>query len=117
MTTARRPATWAAASPSSRSDCSPEKGDDMLIHSPWATLQPYPTFTLPEYLEHAAHRFEDKACLVNMDGTEYTFGRVWEAGKRLGRFLQDQGIQKGDPGAGPSANAPGHGGGLQGTAH
>jgi len=69
----------------------------MLIHSPWASLQPYPTFTLPEYLEHAAHRFEEKACLVNMDGTEYTFGRVWEAGKRLGRCLQDQGIQKGDP--------------------
>ena len=89
----------------------------MLIHSPWASLQPYPTFTLPEYLEHAAHRFEDKACLVNMDGTEYTFGRVWEAGKRLGRFLQDQGIQKGDRVAVLSANLPEYVVAFQGIVH
>ncbi len=78
----------------------------MLIHSPWASLQPYPTVTLPEYLEHSAHRFQDKPCLVNMDGTQYTFGQVWEAGCRLGRFLQDQGIQKGDRVAILSANVP-----------
>jgi acyl-CoA synthetase (AMP-forming)/AMP-acid ligase II len=89
----------------------------MLIHSPWASLQPYPTFTLPEYLEHAAHRFEDKACLVNMDGTEYTFGRVWEAGKRLGRFLQDQGVQKGDRVAVLSANVPEYVVAFQGIVH
>src|SRR3972149_12087472 len=89
----------------------------MLIHSPWASLQPYPTFPLPEYLEHAAHRFESKPCLVNMDGTEYTFARIWEAGKRLGRFLQDQGIQKGDRVAVLSANLPEYVVAFQGIAH
>ena len=89
----------------------------MLIHSPWSSLQPYPITTLPEYLEHAAHRFQDKPCLVNMDGTEYTFRRVWETGKRLGRFLQDQGIQKGDRVAILSANVPEYVVAFQGTVH
>ncbi len=78
----------------------------MIIHSPWASLDPYPHTTLPLFLERAAHRFHDKPCIINMDGTEYTFGRVVEAGQRLGRFLQDQGVQKGDRIAILSPNLP-----------
>jgi len=89
----------------------------LLIHSPWASLQPYPTVTLPEYLEHSAYRFQDKTCLVNMDGTQYTFGQVWEAGQRLGRFLQDQGIQKGDRVGILSANVPEYVVAFQGIVH
>jgi acyl-CoA synthetase (AMP-forming)/AMP-acid ligase II len=89
----------------------------LLIHSPWVSLQPYPTVTLPEYLEHSAHRFQDKPCLVNMDGTQYTFGQVWEGGQRLGRFLQDQGIQKGDRVAILSANIPEYVVAFQGIVH
>jgi acyl-CoA synthetase (AMP-forming)/AMP-acid ligase II len=89
----------------------------MLIHSPWASLQPYPTSTLPEFLEHSAHRFQEKLCLVNVDGTEYTFGTVWETGQRLGRFLQDQGIKKGDRVAILSANLPEYVVAFQGIVH
>ncbi|MEE8347008.1 MAG: AMP-binding protein, partial [Dehalococcoidia bacterium] len=89
----------------------------MLIHSPWSSLQPYPVITLPEYLEQSAHRFQDKPCLVNVDGAEYTFRRIWETGKRLGRFLQDQGIQKGDRVAILSANVPEYVVAFQGIIH
>ncbi len=89
----------------------------MLIHSPYASLQPYPTVTLPEYLENSARRFQDKPCLINVDGTTYTFGQIWEAGRRLGRFLQDQGIKKGDRVAILSANIPEYVVAFQGIAH
>ncbi len=89
----------------------------MLIHSPYASLQPYPDVTLPEYLEHSAHRFKDKTCLINVDGTTYTFGQIWEAGQRLGRFLQDQGIQKGERVAILSANIPEYVVAFQGIVH
>ncbi len=78
----------------------------MIIHSPWASLEPYPHINLPEYLEHAVVRFRDKTAFINVDGAAYTFGQVWEAGQRLGRFLQDQGVQKGDRIAILSANIP-----------
>jgi len=78
----------------------------MLIHSPWASLQPYPAVTLTKFLENSAHRFQDKPCFVNMDGATYTFSQIWEAGQRLGRFLQDLGIQKGERIAILSANSP-----------
>ncbi len=89
----------------------------MLIYSPWASLQPYPTVTLPEFLEHSAHRFKDKPCLINVDGTTYTFSQIWEAGQRLGRYLQDQGIQKGDRVAILSANIPEYVVAFQGIVH
>jgi len=89
----------------------------MLIHSPYASLQPYPTASLSEYLENSAHRFQDKPCLINVDGTTYTFGQVWEAGRRLGRFLQDQGIQKGERVAILSANIPEYMVAFQGIVH
>ncbi len=89
----------------------------MLIHSPWASLQPYPDSTLPEFLESSVDRFRDKTCIANVDGTEYTFGKVWESGQRLGRFLQDQGVQKGDRIAILSANVPEYVVAFQGIVH
>ena len=78
----------------------------MLIHSPWFTLEPYPTSTLHEFMERSAHRFQDKPAFIAAEGPEYTFGHAWEACRRLGRFLQDNGLQKGDRVAILSANAP-----------
>jgi acyl-CoA synthetase (AMP-forming)/AMP-acid ligase II len=89
----------------------------MKVHSPWASLQPYPVMTMTDFLEHAVQRFEDKVCIVNVDGTEYTFSQVWEAGKRLGRFLQDQGVSKGDRVAILSANVPEYVVAFQGILH
>ncbi|MBI1884876.1 MAG: AMP-binding protein [Chloroflexi bacterium] len=89
----------------------------MIIQSPWPSLEPYVPMTLPEFLKRPADRFHDKPCLINMDGTQYTFGQVWEAGKRLGHFLQDQGIGKGDRIAILSANNPEYVVAFQGIVH
>jgi acyl-CoA synthetase (AMP-forming)/AMP-acid ligase II len=89
----------------------------VLIHSPYPSLQPYPTATLPQYLENSANRFQDKPALINVDGTTYSFTQIWEAGRRLGRFLQDQGIKKGDRVAILSANIPEYVVAFQGIVH
>ncbi len=89
----------------------------MIIHSPWASLEPYPHIALPHFLENAVVRFRDKPALIGADGAAYTFGQVWEAGQRLGRFLQDQGIQKGDRIAVLSANCPEYVVAFQGIVH
>ena len=78
----------------------------MLFHSPWFTLEPYPEIPLTQLLEPSARRFQDKPAFINVDGTVHTFGHIWEACRRLGRYLQDQGIAKGDRIAILSANAP-----------
>ena len=78
----------------------------MLFHSPWFTLEPYPNITLTQLLAPSADRFQEKPAFVSVEGQEYTFGRTWEACRRLGRFLQDRGLQKGDRVAILSANAP-----------
>ena len=77
-----------------------------LFHSPWFTLEPYPEIPLTELLAPAARRFRDKPAFITAEGRSYTFGQTWEAGRRLGRFLQDNGIGKGDRVAIFSANAP-----------
>ncbi|MCH8346151.1 MAG: AMP-binding protein, partial [Chloroflexi bacterium] len=78
----------------------------MIIHSPWFSLEPYPQITLTQLLEPSASRFQDKPAFITAEGQEYTFGHIWEACRRLGRFLQDDGLQKGDRVAILSANAP-----------
>ncbi len=78
----------------------------MLFHSPWFTLEPYPQVTLTQLLAPAAARLRDKPAFIGVERQEYTFGHTWEACRRLGRFLQDQGLQKGDRVAILSANAP-----------
>ena len=76
-----------------------------LFHSPWFSLEPYPEISLTELLAPAAERFRDKPAFITADGQVRTFGQTWEACRRLGRYLQDQGIEKGDRVAILSANA------------
>ncbi len=78
----------------------------MIVHSPWFSLEPYPQITLTQLLEPSASRFRDKPAFIAAEGPEYTFGHIWEACRRLGRYLQDNGLQKGDRVAILSANAP-----------
>jgi long-chain acyl-CoA synthetase len=76
-----------------------------LFHSPWFTLAPYPEISLTDLLAPAAENYRDRPALITHEGTEYTFGQAWTACRKLGRFLQDNGIQKGDRIAIFSANA------------
>lgn len=78
----------------------------MLFHSPWFSLEPYPEIALTDLLAPAAEAHRDRAALIAVDGTTHTFGHTWQACRRLGRFLQDRGIEKGDRIAILSANAP-----------
>jgi len=76
------------------------------FHSPWFSIAPYPEMPLTDLLAPAAENFRDRPALITHEGTEYTFGHTWEACRRLGRFLQDNGIQKGDRVAIFAANCP-----------
>ncbi len=76
-----------------------------LFQSPWFSLEPYPEIALTDLLAPAAERFRDKPAFIDMEGNAQTFGHIWETSRRLGRYLQDQGISKGDRVAILSANA------------
>jgi long-chain acyl-CoA synthetase len=78
----------------------------MLYHSPWFSLEPYAEIPLQELLAPAVERFRDKPAFITAEGRSHTFGETWEASRRLGRYLQDAGIQKGDRIAILSANCP-----------
>ena len=78
----------------------------MLYHSPWFSLAPYAEIPLTQLLAPAAERFRDKPAFLTPEGESYTFGEAWQASRRLGRDLQDSGIQKGDRIAILSANCP-----------
>src|SRR3989442_2273256 len=78
----------------------------MLYHSPWFSLAPYAEIPLTQLLAPAAERFRDKPAFLTPEGESYTFGEAWQASRRLGRDLQDSGIQKGDRIAVLSANCP-----------
>src|SRR3989454_330300 len=78
----------------------------MLYHSPWFSLAPYAEIPLTQLLAPAAERFRDKPAFLTPEGEGYTFGEAWQASRRLGRDLQDSGIQKGDRIAILSANCP-----------
>ncbi len=78
----------------------------MLYYSPWFSLEPYAEMPLTDLLAPSAERFRDKPAFITADGVSHTFGDIWRACRRLGRFLQDKGISKGDRIAILSANAP-----------
>ncbi len=78
----------------------------MLYHSPWFSLAPYAEIPLTQLLAPSAERFRDKPAFLTPEGESYTFGEAWQASRRLGRHLQDSGIQKGDRIAILSANCP-----------
>jgi acyl-CoA synthetase (AMP-forming)/AMP-acid ligase II len=75
------------------------------FQSPWYSLEPYPEIALTDLLATSAVRFRDKPAFISVDGQAQTFGHIWETCRRLGRYLQDQGIEKGDRVAILSANA------------
>ena len=77
-----------------------------LFHSPWFSIKPYPEVSLQDLLAPSAEMYRDKPALITHEGTEYTFGQTWKACRKLGRFLQDNGIKKGDRVAIFSANSP-----------
>src|SRR5437867_12806608 len=76
-----------------------------LYHSPWFTLEPYPDVPLYDLLAPSAERFKDKPAFISNEGISHAFGDIWQACRRLGRFLQDNGLKKGDRVAIFSANA------------
>ena len=78
----------------------------MLIHSPWFSLEPYPSVTLTEFLARTVERVPDKPAFIAMDGRQHSYGDTWEAVRRLARLLQDDGLKKGDRIAILSPNAP-----------
>jgi len=78
----------------------------MLFHSPWFSLEPYAEIPLTDLLAPSVDRFRDKPAFITPEGGTYTFGAAWQASLRLGRHLQEAGIQKGDRIAILSANCP-----------
>jgi len=78
----------------------------MEFHSPWYTLQPYPELSLTDLLAPSADKFSDRPAFITVEGQVHTFAQIWEASRRMGRHLQDQGIEKGDRVAILSANSP-----------
>ncbi len=76
-----------------------------LFHSPWFSIKPYPEISLQDLLAPSAEMYRDRPALITHEGTEYTFGQTWTACRKLGRFLQDKGIEKGDRIAIFSANS------------
>ncbi len=78
----------------------------MLFHSPWFSLEPYAEIPLTQLLAPAAQRFHDKPAFITAEGNTHTFGETWSASRRLGRYLQDTGIEKGDRLAILAANCP-----------
>src|SRR5437879_11460221 len=76
------------------------------FHSPWFSLAPYPEIALTDLLAPSAERYADRPAFINFDGRQHSFAEIWSACRRVGRFLQDNGIKKGDRVAIFSANCP-----------
>jgi len=68
----------------------------MVVESPWPTLAPYPKAFAPLWLEGAALRHGDKAAFVDREGKTCSFRQAVTLARRIGRFLQEEGIAKGD---------------------
>ena len=68
----------------------------MIVSGYWPSQAPYEEFPLPELLRRSAERFGDKPALISADGTARTFRELWSSARKVARFLQDHGIEKGD---------------------
>jgi acyl-CoA synthetase (AMP-forming)/AMP-acid ligase II len=68
----------------------------MVVSGYWPSQAPYEEYPLPDLLRRSAERFGDKPALIGADGTTRTFRDLWSAARKVARFLQDQGIEKGD---------------------
>jgi acyl-CoA synthetase (AMP-forming)/AMP-acid ligase II len=68
----------------------------MIVSGYWPSQAPYEEFPLPELLRRSAEAFGDKPALIGADGTALSYRELWSRARRVARFLQDQGIEKGD---------------------
>jgi acyl-CoA synthetase (AMP-forming)/AMP-acid ligase II len=68
----------------------------MIVSGYWPSQAPYEEFPLPEVLRQSVESFGDKPALISADGVTRTYREVWSNAHKVARFLQDQGIQKGD---------------------
>ncbi len=68
----------------------------MVVSGYWPSQAPYEEIPLPELLRRSAERFGDKPALIGADGPTRTYGELWTYARKVARFLQDQGIGKGD---------------------
>jgi len=68
----------------------------MIVSGYWPSQTPYAEFPLPELLRQSAERFPDKTALIGADGTTRTYPELWSYTRKVARFLQDHGIEKGD---------------------
>jgi acyl-CoA synthetase (AMP-forming)/AMP-acid ligase II len=68
----------------------------MVVSGYWPSQVHYEEFPLPELLRRSAERFGDKPALIGADGTVRTYRELWSNARKVARFLQDHGIEKGD---------------------
>jgi len=68
----------------------------VVVSGYWPSQVPYEEFPLPELLRRSAERFGDKPALIGADGTTRTYRQLWSYTRKVARFLQDHGIEKGD---------------------
>ena len=68
----------------------------MIVSGYWPSQAPYEEIPVPELLRRSAERFGDKPALIGYDGTVRTYRDAWSLTCKVARFLQDNGIQKGD---------------------
>jgi acyl-CoA synthetase (AMP-forming)/AMP-acid ligase II len=78
-----------------------------IQYSPRLSLEPYPVQPLTDDLVASTARHPDKVALIDgVSGATYTYARVLEACRRMGRVLQDAGIGLGDRVAIVAPNSP-----------
>jgi len=68
----------------------------MIVPGYWPSQAPYEEFPLPELLRRSAERFADKPALISADGATRTYRDLWSHARKVARFLQAHGIEKGD---------------------
>jgi len=68
----------------------------MVVSGYWPSQAPYEEFPLPELLRRSAESFGDKPALIGADGATRTYRQLWSYTRKVARFLQDHGIEKGD---------------------
>ncbi|MCJ7509540.1 MAG: long-chain fatty acid--CoA ligase, partial [Dehalococcoidia bacterium] len=68
----------------------------MVVSGYWPSQAPYEEFALPELVRRSAEQFGDKPAFISADGTTRTYRELWSSARKVARFLQDHGIEKGE---------------------
>ena len=78
-----------------------------VVGSPHPSLAPYPEISLYELFRRSVDRWSDRIALVDgPSGAEHSFEAVGRAAARLGRRLQEDGVEPGDRVAIIAPNSP-----------